>query len=179
MSNIKQYLVIVIIGLMGLGLISFSISAETPKMSGTTPMQGVTIDGVLNDAEWANLDVDVSIFLDIDDVGNPPDADGYNNLYIGEDATNLYIGLDLTSDRTGGTNGEWVGVWLNTNNRSFINYIEWESYLNNGTESLVYDVENDRNWEFLSDTIGGSLSRVNDDSEYAATYGTISGNTTH
>jgi hypothetical protein len=102
MSNKKQYLVIVIVGLMGLGLISFSISAETPKMSGTTPMQGVTIDGVLNDAEWANLDVDVSIFLDIDDVGNPPDADGYNNLYIGEDATNLYIGLDLTSDRTGG-----------------------------------------------------------------------------
>jgi hypothetical protein len=51
--------------------------------------------------------------------------------------------------------------------------------LNNGTESLVYDVENDRNWEFLSDTIGGSLSRVNDDSEYTATYGTISGNTTH
>ena len=142
-------------------------------------MTGVTVDGTITEAEWEGLDWKVPFYLDIDDVGNPPDADGFNYFYLGEDLSNLYVGLDLCSDRTGGTNGEWVGVWLNTNNQTFSNYDEWESKLDDGVESLVYDVENDLVWEFLSNGIGGSLSRVNDESEYIATYGSISGNTNH
>lgn len=164
--------------LMLMGMFSYSFSIVTPKTSGSLPMQGVTVDGTITEAEWEGLDWKVPFYLDIDDVGNPPDTDGYNYLYLGEDVSNLYIGLDLCSDKTGGTNGEWVSVWLNTHNRTFSNSVEWESNYNDGVESLVYDVEQDQVWDFLSDTIGGILSRVNDDSEYSATYGTISGNTT-
>ena len=164
---------------MSLGLTPISLSAETPKMSGSLPMEGITIDGVINETEWEGLDWKVPFYLDIDDAGNPPDTDGFNYLYLGEDLSNLYIGLDLASDKTGGTNGEWVGVWLNTNNRTFSNSSEWELYLDNGVESLVYDVERDQVWEFLSNGIGGVSSRVNDESAYIATYGTINGNMTH
>ena len=164
---------------MSMGLISLSLSNETPKSSGSTPMEGVTVDGTITEAEWNGLDWKVPFYLDIDDVGNPPDTDGYNYLYLGEDLSNLYVGLDLCSDKTGGTNGEWISVWLNTNNRSFSSYLEWESFYDNGVESLVYDVENDQEWEFLSNNIGGFTSRVNDDSEYNAIYGNIEGNTTH
>lgn len=165
--------------MISLGLSPFARSFDLPKMSGSIPMTGVTVDGTITEAEWDGLDWKVPFYLDIDDVGNPPDADGFNYFYLGEDLSNLYVGLDLCSDRTGGTNGEWVGVWLNTNNQTFSNYDEWESKLDDGVESLVYDVENDLVWEFLSNGIGGSLSRVNDESEYIATYGSTSGNTTH
>ena len=164
---------------MATGLVSLSLSNETPKSSGSTPMEGVTVDGTITEAEWQGLDWKVPFFLDIDDVGNPPDTDGYNYLYLGEDLTNLYIGLDLCSDKTGGTTGEWVSVWLTTNNRTFSNYLEWEPYLDDGVESLVYNVEESQEWDFLSNTIGGAAMRVNDDSEYTATYGNIDGNTTH
>lgn len=179
MAMKKSIIVSLLLGLMILGLISFSYSFEGPNMSGSLPLSGVTIDGVINEDEWEALDWKVSVYLDIDDVGNPPDTDGFNYLYLGEDLSNLYVGLDLCSDQTGDTTGEWVGMWLNTNNRTFSDYNEWESFLDNGTESLVYDVENDKAWDFLSSTIGGVVSRVNDDSEYIATNGVISGNTTH
>jgi len=179
LSYKKSILVFSMLLLMSVGLMSLSLSNETPKSSGSTPMEGVIVDGTITEAEWDGLDWKVPFFLDIDDAGNPPDTDGYNYLYLGEDLTNLYVGLDLCSDKTGGTNGEWISVWLNTNNRSFSDYLEWESYLDDGVESLVYDVEKDQEMEFISDSIGGASMRVNDDSEYTATYGSIDGNTTH
>ena len=179
LSYKKLILVFSMLVLMSFGLISLSFSNEIPKSSGSTPMTGVTVDGTITEAEWDGLDWKVPFYLDIDDAGNPPDTDGYNYMYLGEDLTNLYIGLDLCSDKTGGTNDEWISVWLNTNNRTFSNYLEWESYLDNGVESLVYDVERDQEMEFLKNSIGGVLSRVNDESEYIATYGTINGNTSH
>jgi len=165
--------------LMSIGLISLSLSNDFPKSSGSTPMEGVVIDGTITEAEWAGLDWKVPFFLDIDDVGNPPDTDGYNYMYLGEDLTNLYIGLDLCSDKTGGTNGEWISVWLNTNDRSFSGLFEWESYFDNGIESLVYDVEINQEMDFLSNNVGIWPSGVNNESEYSALYGSISGNTTH
>ncbi|MFX1281211.1 MAG: hypothetical protein ACFFA3_17805, partial [Promethearchaeota archaeon] len=148
-----------------------------PKASGSTPMKGVVIDGIISDAEWSDRDWKVPFHLDIDDAGNPPDTDGYNYIYLGEDKNNLYIGLDLASDQTGDTTGEWISLFLITNNRTFTDYNGWEGYLNNGTESLVYDVENDQVWPFISNTIAGSSQRVNDDSEYNAVFGSVEGST--
>jgi len=165
--------------LMSIGLMSLSLSNDFPKSSGSTPMTGVVIDGTITEAEWDGLDWKVPFFLDIDDVGNPPDTDGYNYMYLGEDLTNLYIGLDLCSDKTGGTNGEWISVWLNTNDRSFSGLFEWESYFDNGIESIVYDVEMDQEMDFLSNSLDVTPARVNDESEYTAMYGSINGNTTH
>ncbi|NHJ20931.1 MAG: hypothetical protein EAX91_08320 [Candidatus Lokiarchaeota archaeon] len=178
MSKKKSVLVFLMIVLMSTTLTSISFSDNFPKSSGSTPMEGVVVDGTITESEWAGLDWKVPFYLDIDDVGNPPDTDGYNYLYLGEDLSNLYIGLDLCSDKTGGTNGEWVSVWLNTNNRTFSDAYDWQSYYNDGVESLVYDVERDQEWDFLSNNIGGFQSTINDDSEYAAVYGTIEGNKT-
>jgi len=179
LSKKKAILVFSVLVLMSIGLIAFSLSNETPKSSSVAPMEGIVVDGTINEAEWEGRDWKIGFYLDIDDVGNPPDADGNNYLYLGEDLDNLYVGLDLCSDKTGGTNGEWISVWLNTNNRSFSDYPAWESYINDGVESLVYDVEQSQEWDFISDTISGASMRVNDDSEYSALYGTIEGNTTH
>lgn len=164
---------------MSIGLMSLSLSNKTPKTNSADPMEGIVVDGTITEAEWEGCDWKVGFYLDIDDVGNPPDTDGNNYLYLGEDLTNLYVGLDLCSDKTGGTTGEWISVWLNTNNRSFSDYLPWESYYNDGVESLVYDVERDQEWDFISNTIGGASMRVNDDSEYNALYGNIDGNVTH
>jgi len=179
MNYKKSIFVSLLLILMATGLVSLSLSNKTPNSSTVAPMEGVVVDGTISDAEWAGRDWKIPFFLDIDDVGNPPDTDGYNYLYLGEDLSNLYIGLDLCSDKTGGTNGEWVSVWLNTNNRTFSDYLAWESYLDDGVESLVYDVEKDQEMEFISNNIGGFSTRVNDDSEYVATYGSIDGNTSH
>jgi len=64
---------------------------------------------------------------------------------------------------------------LNINNRSFSNYIDWANFLDNGTEALVYDVENQEEWPFLSNIIGGAQVDIADESEYNAIYGSISG----
>lgn len=165
--------------LMSIGLTTLSLSSEIPKSSNSSPMEGIVVDGTITESEWEGRDWKVEFYLDIDDVGNPPDTDGNNYMYLGEDLDNLYIGLDLCSDKTGGTNGEWISVWLNTNNRTFSDAYAWESYYNDGVESLVYDVEKSQEWEFLSNVVGGFQSTINDDSEYSAIYGSIEGNKMH
>ena len=82
--------------------------AVIPKMSGTTPMTGIVMDGIIEEDEWSDADWKVGFYLDIDDVGNPPDTDGMNYMYLGEDENNIYLGLDLLSDKTGEITGEWV-----------------------------------------------------------------------
>ena len=98
------------------------------ETSGSTPMENVVIDGVINEAEWADKDWKIGFYLDIDEVFNPPDTDGWNYLYLGEDVSNLYIGLDLCSDQTADLTDEWIGVWLNINNRSFDSLTTWANY---------------------------------------------------
>ena len=143
------------------------------------PMSNVVIDGVINAAEWADADWEIDFYLDVD---NTPDwngninVDGNNTLFIGEDSTNLYLGLDLCSDQSFNETGEWIGVWLNTANRVFNNYYEWADFFNNGTESLLRDVENDKPKKYYSNTVGFTTEYVNDDSEYISLYGTIDGN---
>ncbi|MHA1509153.1 MAG: hypothetical protein ACTSO6_10670, partial [Promethearchaeota archaeon] len=126
--------------LLCIGMFSVAYSAQVPKTSGSEPMQNIVVDGVINEAEWADGDWKIKFYLNIDDAFNPPDKDGFNYMYLGEDVTNFYVGLDLCSDQTGGQIDEWVGIWMNVNNRTFDDTPSWVSYLNNGTESLLHDV---------------------------------------
>ena len=78
LSYKRSILVFSMLLLMSVGLMSLSLSNETPKSSGSTPMEWVIVDGTITEAEWDGLDWKVPFFLDIDDAGNPPDTDGYN-----------------------------------------------------------------------------------------------------
>jgi len=166
--------------LLCFSIFSFGASAQVPETSGTSPMQNVVIDGDINEAEWADRDWKIPFYLNIDEVFNPPDKDGYNYMYLGEDYNNFYVGLDLCSDQTGDPTDEWVGIWLNVNNRSFSNTLEWANYLDNGTESLLHDVEHDDVFPYFNDALGGMGGGydVNNDGEYTAVHGTTQGDYT-
>ncbi len=100
-------------------------------------------------------------------------------MYLGEDADDLYIGLDLCSDQTGGTTGEWIGAWLITNNRTFTDVATWASYVDNGTESFLHDVENDKVYPYFLNTSGGGVGYFpKSDNQYTAIHGSIEGNYT-
>ncbi len=167
--------------LSSLSMFSVNLSAQVPKSSGSAPMEDIVVDGVINEAEWSDRDWKVKFYLNIDDTFNPPDKDGFNYMYLGEDVTNFYVGLDLCSDQTGGTTDEWVGVWMNVNNKTFDDVTSWASYLNNGTESLLHDVENDDVFPFFRNQYTGLYGGydVNNDGEYNAIYGTTQGNYAH
>lgn len=179
----KKNLIILLIfsNLLLLSLFSFKTNAILPPKTSNLPMQNIVIDGTINEAEWSDSDWKVEFYLNIDDVFNPPDTDGYNYLYLGEDLDYLYIGLDLCSDQTGGEIGEWLGVWLNTNNR-FFNYTStptWESYINDGAEALLHDVENDDVYPFFSNNLNGIGGMdINNDNEYDPVLGIVEGNYT-
>jgi hypothetical protein len=166
--------------LLYLSIFSFGISAQVPKTSGTAPMQNIVIDGVISETEWEDRDWKIQFHLDIDEVFNPPDKDGFNYMYLGEDYTNFYVGLDLCSDQTGDPTDEWLGIWLILNNRTFGTLTTWASYLDNGTESLLHDVENDKIFPFFNDQLNPLFSGydVNNDGEFSAVHGTTQGNYT-
>lgn len=166
--------------LLCLSIFSIGISAQVPKTSGSEPMQNLVIDGVINEPEWADGDWKIKFYLDIDEAFNPPDKDGANYMYLGEDLSNFYVGLDLCSDQTGDPMDEWVGIWMNVNNRTFDNFTAWASYLDNGAESLLHDVEHDDVMPFFRNQLTGLYGGydVNDDGEYNAVYGTTQGNYT-
>ena len=42
--------------LLGLSIFSIGTMAQVPKTSGTAPMKDIVIDGVINEAEWADRD---------------------------------------------------------------------------------------------------------------------------
>jgi len=111
----------------------------------------IVIDGNLSAGEWSDATHVTKWYMDAD----PENADGYNYMYLAEDLDNLYIALDLSSDQTNNESGEWVGVWLNTNETvvedadSDIRVDQWEAALNNGLESLFYNVENDTVFPFI------------------------------
>ncbi|MHA1933061.1 MAG: hypothetical protein ACW96X_10995 [Promethearchaeota archaeon] len=166
--------------LLCLSILPFGISAQVPKTSGSAPMQNIVIDGAINEAEWADRDWKIKFYLNIDEAFNPPDKDGYNYMYLGEDHTNFYVGLDLCSDQTGDPTDEWLGIWMNVNNRSFDSLTTWASYLDNGTESLLHDVENDNVFPFFRNQVTGLYSGydINNDGEYNAVHGTTQGDYT-
>ncbi|MFW9823860.1 MAG: hypothetical protein ACFFE4_13030 [Candidatus Thorarchaeota archaeon] len=177
-KNLRTWFYIVIlVNVISFGSLPLAIADDVPKISQTAPMKKVVLDGIINETEWTDRDWTITFFLDVDDVGNPPDKDGTNYLYLGEDLDYFYVGLDLCSDQTDNVTGEWISLWLNIFNRSFDNYEEWSRFLNNGTESLIYDVENVRPWQFFN--YSGLINKnvnFNDDNEITTIYGNIEGN---
>ncbi|MHA2004461.1 MAG: hypothetical protein ACXABV_11355 [Candidatus Thorarchaeota archaeon] len=134
----------------------------------------ITLDGVLSLGEWADAEHVVQWFMDAD----PENSDGYNYMYINEDIDSLYFALDLCSDQTNNESGEWVGVWLNTNNSAISNSDEWAAKVNQGIESLIYDVDNDQLIPFFDP--GGFWDfehyYIEQNSEFDVFNGTLSGN---
>ena len=105
------------------------------------------IDGTLSPGEWDDAEHKTMWFIN----ASPSNTDGYNYMYLAEDLDNLYIAIDLCSDTTNDPTGEWLGLWLNTN-ETFTNTSTvgpWEAALNAGLESLVYDVDNDMEIPFF------------------------------
>ncbi len=152
---------------------SFKNSLRTSSV-----MSDVIIDGNITKAEWVNADWNISFFLDID---NTPDSlgqinvDGNNTLYLGKDSQYLYIALDLCCDRSYNETGEWVGLWLNTNQRTFTTPLEWLNFINGGTESLIYDVENKQPWLYYTNATSSYTTYLTDDSIYNPITGEING----
>lgn len=168
----------ILLNLIGVGVFSVIVKADSIKSSGTAPMT-IVMDGIIDEGEWSNRDWKVGYYLDINE-SNAPDSDGLNYLYLGEDVDNLYIGLDLCSDKTPDITDEWVGVWLNTNNRSFGSIVEWANYLNDGTESLLHDVEINGVYPFFTDerVMFTQASFFKSDNQYNVIYGNIEGDYT-
>ncbi|MCE7734662.1 MAG: hypothetical protein GPJ54_07290 [Candidatus Heimdallarchaeota archaeon] len=105
----------------------------------------IIIDGNID--EWLNPVAIDEFYLDLDNSGDPNNLDGNNYLYVDEDPENLYIALDLPSDQTNDTNGEWISLALNTNTSFTDSWSNWADNFNKGSESLVYDVDNNQVWD--------------------------------
>lgn len=175
-KNLKLILVLSIITnltLLGLLLNSRGNSTPLPKTS------SVGIDGIITETEWSNADWNISFYLDVNntaDWNGKINVDGNNTMYIGQDSSNLYIALDLWCDRSDNVTGEWVGLWLNTNNRTFTGYTEWMDYLNDGVESLIHNVETDQPWDPFTNYVANYVQYIKDNSTYTSIYGETEGN---
>lgn len=174
-KNFKLILVtsvIICLAVFGVFSISRNNTTQLPKTA------SISIDGVITEEEWSNADWNISFYLDINntaDWNGKINVDGNNSMYLGQDGSNLYIALDLWCDRSDNDTGEWVGVWLNTNKRTFNGATEWLSYLNDGAESIIHDVENAQAWEPFIDSIGVDTYYLEDDSAFNPFYGEIEG----
>jgi hypothetical protein len=133
----------------------------------------ITLDGVLSIGEWADAEHVTQWYMDAD----PENSDGYNYMYIDEDIDNLYLALDICSDQTNNESGEWVGVWLNTNNTAISNSDEWAAKVNQGMESLIYDVENDQIIPFFDPSGFWDFGNyfIEQNSDFDVLNGTLSG----
>lgn len=116
----------------------------------------IVVDGIISAGEWDNAVNITKWYMDAD----PENIDGYNYMYLTEDRDNVYIALDLASDQTNDEAGEWVGLWLNTNETVIdtFDFMErdqlWYDNLNEGMESLIYDVDNDQIMPYFDYTSG-------------------------
>ncbi|MGY5854363.1 MAG: hypothetical protein RTU92_12420 [Candidatus Thorarchaeota archaeon] len=138
--------------LIGTTLTSFTyFETHASGINNSFNPSAITMDGNLSTGEWDDAEHIISWFMDAD----PANYDGDNYMYIAEDTDNLYIALDLVSDQTDDPKDEWVGLWLNTNEAvnnesdSVNQTVKWEADLNNGMESLLYEVDNDREVPFF------------------------------
>ncbi|OLS21636.1 MAG: hypothetical protein ThorAB25_26680, partial [Candidatus Thorarchaeota archaeon AB_25] len=145
------------------------------RESHISSVSSIVIDGELSTDEWSNAVHKVQWFMDAD----PENSDGYNYMYLDEDPWNLYVALDLCSDQTNDSTGEWVGLWLNTNETDIYNHdfaipVEWEAALNKGMESLLHDVDNENTIEFFD--VDGIINSNNYyPSEWIVVNGTLTG----
>ena len=136
--------------LIGISLVVLLLYTSSSLVMANLEMAAPTIDGLIGDLEWSGADVNDQFFIDANN--SDGNIDGQNRLLVGEDEDNLYIGLDLNSDQTVDPNSEWVGIWLNTNNRTFDSLRDWSQYLNDGVESLIVNVSNEEIWDPWSDS---------------------------
>ncbi len=159
---------------------SVSVYANAPKESIPKSSSSSTVfrfDGKVTSGEW-NENHTIAFLLDVDnDEGdltpNPPNKDGENYLYLGQDNKSLFLAFDFASDNTSDDAGEWFGVWLNVANRSFNDNQGWHDHIDNGTESVIFDVDNNKEWEYFHPSNTEQLDlRFTSDSEYAVTRGT-------
>ena len=134
-------------------------------------MSNVDLDGEIEAEEWDDADwYNMEFYLDINN--SDGNVDGWNYMSVGEDEDNVLIALDLCSDRTNDEDGEWLSIFLNTANRDFTTDYQWESYLNNGTESLVYNVDNEEDYPLFEEGKTGIETKyVNSDSEIFTLFG--------
>lgn len=166
--------------LMGVTLNGFfSIENNPVEMANSFKASAITIDGNLTPGEWDDAEHVISWYMDAD----PENYDGYNYMYLAEDKDNLYIALDLVSDQTDDISMEWMGVWLNTN-ETIVDEADgynatklWEAALNNGLESLIYDVDNSREMPYFDPNGGmaGFQTNLKSLSELSAINGTFDG----
>ncbi|TFG17600.1 MAG: hypothetical protein EU530_10370, partial [Promethearchaeota archaeon] len=116
--------------------------SSNPKQS--TP----NLDGVIEKREWARAAYTIPFYLDVDNtvdstVGKP-NIDGWNYMYVTEDANNYYIGLDLCSDRTNNKEGEWISFQLaNRLPDTTGSKLAFQSLEDIGYEYLFYNVSDD------------------------------------
>ncbi|MFX0082093.1 MAG: hypothetical protein ACFE94_10105 [Candidatus Hodarchaeota archaeon] len=172
LKSILVFSVIINLALLGIFLIPRSFGAPLPKTS------SIGIDGIITEEEWSNADWNISFYLDVNntaDWNGKINVDGNNTMYLGQDRSNLYIALDLWCDRSDNSTEEWVGVWLNTINRTFSDPIEWMGYLNDGAESLIHNVETDQPWDPFKDYDTGYTQYLEDDNAYTSIYGETEG----
>jgi hypothetical protein len=175
LKNFKLVLIsniIISLAIFGVFSISRNLFPNLPKTA------SITIDGIITKEELSNVDWNITFYLDINntaDWNGKINVDGNNTMHLGRDGSNLYIALDLWCDRSNNETDEWVGVWLNTVNRTFSGYIEWMSYLNDGVESLVHNVELDQSWDPFENTIDNWFYSLEDDSAYSTIYGETEG----
>jgi hypothetical protein len=127
----------------------------------------VTIDGQFNTVEgWQYSDWQFVEYLLVDD----EDLNTHNFFYIHLTLTSLYILIDFTSDITNDTTGEFLSVWIDTDNSlsEFSTDSNWNSQITNpGHELLCFIPETGTINETLhiaglmySTTLNESNSRV-------------------
>ncbi len=138
--------------LVGTTMTSYALfETEGLRINNAFNPSAIVMDGNLSAGEWDEAEHVISWYMDAD-IEN---YDGDNYMYIAEDPDNLYLALDLVSDQTDDPKDEWVGVWLNTNEAVnnetdwYNTTANWEAALNNGMESLLYDVDNNREMPFF------------------------------
>ena len=136
-------------------------------------MDSIILDGIINQAEWANATHVAEFYMDLENTDN--NVDTYNYLYLGEDEDNLYIGIDLCGDQSNNTAGEWVSAFLNTNKSTFAGTADWEKAINNGAESLIYDVENNKTWDYFTNIINPTNPKQYSNENITSVYGSTSG----
>ena len=181
--NIKiAFLSLILFSIISLNFFSVASEDVNPKPKLSSTIEYINIDGNITNEEWSKAVHKIKFYLDIDnnpDYGGDINVDGYNYLYLGKDENNTYFALDLCGDQSYNGTGEWLGIWLNTYNRDFDSYKEWHDYLNDGTESLIYNIEENQVWTFLSNEMTDYWFYINDDTEYSPWYGSTEGNYTN
>ncbi len=161
------------LSILGNSIHSNEINEDETIPNSSAPETTFKFDGVISEGEWANQHkINFSL-----DVGNGDgDIDGQNYLYLGRDSTNLYAAYDFVSDQTDNPTDEWFGMWFNTKQRFYNTTQRWHDWLNNGTESFLYQIDNNRIYPYFDPSGLDITARgLNNNSEYSVKYGYTTG----